>query len=154
MIKGLYHWAVIIGIGDGPGTTFETSPIAWQAATMFFAVLDPVAGVGLWLAAAWGGVVWLTTTISMAAIELLFPQIFGGRIIMVLAELAAIFAYVWLTLLAGRERPRNANPHAAIASLAPRGLSQPRGFGDPPGGFVDAWAKARRGGLVLRPRKS
>ena len=105
MLKGLYHWAVIIGIGDGPGTTFETSPIAWQAATMFFAVLDPVAGVGLWLAAAWGGVVWLTTTISMAAIELLFPQIFGGRIIVVLAELAAIFAYVWLTLMAGRERP-------------------------------------------------
>ena len=105
MIKGLYHWAVIIGIGDGPGTTFETSPIAWQAATMFFAVLDPVAGVGLWLAAAWGGVVWLTTTISMAAIELLFPQIFGGRIIMVLAELATIFAYVWLTLMAARERP-------------------------------------------------
>jgi Family of unknown function (DUF6163) len=105
MIKGLYHWAVIIGIGDGPGTTFETSPIAWQAATMFFAVLDPVAGVGLWLAAAWGGVVWLTTTISMAAIELLFPQIFGGRILMVLAELAAIFAYVWLTLMATRERP-------------------------------------------------
>ena len=105
MIKGLYHWAVIIGIGDGPGSTFETSPIAWQAATMFFAVLDPVAGVGLWLAAAWGGVVWLTTTISMAAIELLFPQIFGGRIIMVLAELGAILAYVWLTLMAGRERP-------------------------------------------------
>ena len=105
MIKGLYHWAVIIGIGDGPGSTFETSPIAWQAATMFFAVIDPVAGVGLWLAAAWGGVVWLTTTISMAAIELLFPQIFGGRIIMVLAELAAIFTYVWLTLMAGRERP-------------------------------------------------
>lgn len=105
MIKGLYHWAVIIGIGDGPGTTFEASPIAWQAATMFFAVLDPVAAVGLWLAAAWGAVVWLTTTISMAAIELLFPQIFGGRILMVLAELAAIFAYAWLTLMAGRERP-------------------------------------------------
>lgn len=105
MIKGLYHWAVIIGIGDGPGSTFETSPIAWQAATMFFAVLDPVAGVGLWLAAAWGGVVWLTTTISMAAIELLFPQIFGGRIIMVIAELGAILAYVWLTLMAARERP-------------------------------------------------
>ena len=105
MIKGLYHWAVIIGIGDGPGSTFETSPIAWQAATMFFAVLDPVAGVGLWLAAAWGGVVWLTTTISMAAIELLFPQIFGGRIIMVIAELGAILAYVWLTLKAAHERP-------------------------------------------------
>lgn len=105
MLKGLYHWAVIIGIGDGPGSTFETSPIAWQAATMFFAVIDLVAAVGLWLAAAWGGVVWLTTAISMAAIELLFPQIFGGRIIMALAEFAAIAVYVWLTLMAARERP-------------------------------------------------
>jgi hypothetical protein len=35
----------------------------------------------------------------------LFPQIFGGRIIMVIAELGAILAYVWLTLMAGRERP-------------------------------------------------
>ena len=52
----------------------------WQAATIFFAVIDLVAAVGLWLAAAWGGVVWLTAAISMAAIELFFPQVFGGRI--------------------------------------------------------------------------
>jgi hypothetical protein len=50
---------------------------------------------------------------AMAAVSMIkglyhwavFPQIFGGRIIMVLAELAAIFAYVWLTLMAARERP-------------------------------------------------
>jgi Family of unknown function (DUF6163) len=107
MIKGLYHWSVILGIGDGPGSssTFELSPVAWQAATMFFAVIDLVAAVGLWLAAAWGGVVWLTSAISMAAIELFFPQIYGGRIVVAMAELGAIFAYVGFTLMAARERP-------------------------------------------------
>ena len=53
----------------------------WQAATIFFAVIDLVAAVGLWLAAAWGGVVWLTAAISMAAIELFFPQVYGGRLV-------------------------------------------------------------------------
>ncbi len=104
MLKGLYHWSAIMGIGDGPGSTFETSPIAWEAATMFFAVIDLVAAVGLWLAAAWGGVLWLTAAISMAAVELFFPQIYGGRITMIVAELAAVFAYVGLTLMSARER--------------------------------------------------
>src|SRR5262245_45126319 len=63
LIKGLYHWARVCGIGEGPNSTFEVAPIAWKAATIFFAVIDLVAAVGLWLAAAWGGVVWLTAAI-------------------------------------------------------------------------------------------
>jgi hypothetical protein len=105
MIKGLYHWSMVIGVGEGPGSTFEASPVAFRAATIFFAVIDLVAAVGLWLAAAWGGVVWLTAAISMAAVELFFPQIYGGAGIIVVLELAVIFAYVGLAFLAARERP-------------------------------------------------
>ena len=105
LVKGLYHWSVVIGIGDGATSSFETSSIAWQAATIFFAVIDLVAAIGLWLAAAWGGVVWLTAAISMAAVELFFPQIYGGRFLVVLAELGMIGGYVALAVLAGRERP-------------------------------------------------
>ena len=105
MLKGLYHWSLVLGIGDGAGTTFEQATMAWQAATIFFAVIDLVAAVGLWLAAAWGGVVWLTASISMAAIELFFPQVFGGRMWFALLEFMAIFAYIGLALMAGRERP-------------------------------------------------
>ena len=54
--------------------------LRYQAATVFFAVIDLVAAVGLWLAAPWGAVVWLTSVISMAAVEALFPQIYGGRL--------------------------------------------------------------------------
>ena len=86
MFKGVYHWSLVLGIGDGAGSTFEDASMPWQAATIFFAVIDLVAAVGLWLAAAWGGVVWLTATISMAAIELFFPQVYGGRIWIALFE--------------------------------------------------------------------
>src|SRR5688572_25132738 len=80
MVKGLYHWALICGVGDSGDSTFELAPMSWKAATVFFAVIDLVAAVGLWLAAAWGGVVWLTAATSMAAIEIFFPQIYGGQL--------------------------------------------------------------------------
>ena len=104
MAKGLYHWALVLGIGDGSGSFFENGPVPWQAATVFFAVIDLVAAVGLWLAAAWGGVVWLTAAISMAAVEVFFPQVFGGSSFVVLLEIVSIFAYVGLALMAGRAR--------------------------------------------------
>ncbi len=91
MIKGIYHWSLVLGIGDGAGSTFEQASMPWQAATIFFAVIDLVAAVGLWLAAAWGGVVWLTASISMAAIELFFPQVYGGRLWIAILEFIAIF---------------------------------------------------------------
>ena len=105
MLKGIYHWSLVLGVGDGSGSTFEAASMAWQAATIFFAVIDLVAAVGLWLAAAWGGVVWLTSAISMAAIELFFPQVFGGRLWIAIPEFIAIAIYIGLALMAGRERP-------------------------------------------------
>src|SRR2546423_9573672 len=112
MLKGIYHWSLVLGIGDGEGSTFEQAAMPWQAATVFFAVIDLVAAVGLWLAAAWGGAVWLTASISMAAIELFFPQVVGGRLWIAVPELVAIPIYIRLALLAGRERPGRSLPFA------------------------------------------
>ena len=105
LFKGMHHWSLVLGIGDGDGSTFESATMPWQAATVFFAVIDLVAAVGLWLAAAWGGVVWLTAAISMAAIEMLFPQVYGGRLWIAVLEIVAILVYSFLTLKAGNERP-------------------------------------------------
>ena len=57
--------------------------MAWQTATVYFAVIELVAAVGLWLATPWGAVVWLTTVVSMAVIELMFPAIYGGSLVVV-----------------------------------------------------------------------
>ena len=48
MFKGIYHWSLVLGIADGDGSTFEQASTPWQAATVFFAVIDLVAAVGLW----------------------------------------------------------------------------------------------------------
>src|SRR5271166_1754569 len=80
ILKGLYHWAQVTGFAGSEEEAFENQPTAWQAATVYFAVIELVAAVGLWLATPWGAVVWLTTVVSMAVIELMFPGIYGGKI--------------------------------------------------------------------------
>ena len=105
MLKGLYHWSRVCGIGVAPSEVFQYHSIAWQSATVFFAVIDLVAAVGLWLAAAWGAVIWLTSVASMLAVEIFFPQVFDGGMITGLLEGALLALYLWLALKAAREQP-------------------------------------------------
>ncbi len=105
MLKGLYHWANICGVGAGEEDLYASHSIAWQTATVFFAVIDLVAAVGLWLAAAWGAVIWLTAVASMVAVQLFFPQVFGRGFITILFEGAMLAVYLYLALKAAREQP-------------------------------------------------
>jgi Family of unknown function (DUF6163) len=105
MLKGLYHWTIVCGIDAPTPGGFADYPTPYQSATAFFAVIDLVAAVGLWLAAPWGAVVWLTSIISMIAVEMLFPQIYGGRILLVIVEFAWLGTYLVLALRAAREQP-------------------------------------------------
>jgi hypothetical protein len=105
LLKGLYHWAVVCGVDAQTPGAFADYATPYQSATVFFAVIDLVAAVGLWLAAPWGAVVWLTSVISMMAVELLFPQIYGGRLWVAAIEFLLLVNYLWLALLAARERP-------------------------------------------------
>jgi hypothetical protein len=103
--KGLYHWAQVTGVVGGEEDAFENQTMAWQASTVYFAVIELVAAVGLWLATPWGAVVWLTTVVSMAVIELMFPGIYGGSLTVVGLEAGMLAAYLGLAWLAARERP-------------------------------------------------
>jgi hypothetical protein len=105
LLKGLYHWSRVCGIGAPADNGFESHAIAWQTATVFFAVLDLVAAVGLWLAAAWGAVVWLTSVVSMAAVEVFFPNVYGGSLVIVAIEMMLLGAYLYLAIMSARERP-------------------------------------------------
>jgi Family of unknown function (DUF6163) len=105
IMKGLYHWAQVTGFIGGEDDAFENQTMAWQAATVYFAVIELVAAVGLWLATPWGAVVWLTTVVSMAVIELMFPAIYGGSLVVVGIEAVMLAAYLVLAWMAARERP-------------------------------------------------
>jgi hypothetical protein len=105
LLKGLYHWGQVCSIGVSPDQTFEMHSMAWQSATVFFAVIDLVAAVGLWLAAAWGAVVWLTSVVSMAVVEVFFPGVYGTSIFIVVVEVGLLCVYLWLAIHAAREQP-------------------------------------------------
>src|SRR5258708_31789545 len=66
ILKGLYHWAQVTGFIGGEEEAFENQAMAWQAATVYFAVIELVAAVGLWLAPPSGAGVWLPTGGSLA----------------------------------------------------------------------------------------
>ena len=106
LLKGLYHWARVTGISLDGGQSFELHSIAWQTATVFFAVIDLVAAVGLWLAAAWGAVIWLMSVASMLAVEIFFPQVFGAPLWIGSIEGGLLAAYLVLALKAAQEQPQ------------------------------------------------
>jgi len=106
LIKGLYHWAQVCGIGAPADAGFEAHTVAWQTATVFFAVIDLVAAVGLWLVAPWGAVVWLTSTVTMIVVHVFFDQVYGTDFLVILVGAVLIVAYLVLAVLAAREHPR------------------------------------------------
>lgn len=75
--EGLEQWGRIIAPASGSFLDLST-PI--MSATIFFAVLNPIAAVGLWLIAPWGWVVWLLTLIAQVFVVSMKPSffLFGG----------------------------------------------------------------------------
>ena len=39
MLKGLYHWSRVCGVGVDANDAFQYHSVAWQAATVYFAVI-------------------------------------------------------------------------------------------------------------------
>ena len=69
-------------------------------AIMFFAVIDLLAAVGLWLATPWGGVLWLLASVSQIFVTLGVRHVFGAA--WIVADLTLILIYFALTWQAGR----------------------------------------------------
>jgi uncharacterized membrane protein (DUF2068 family) len=102
LAKGLMHWSLVLGLGEGQDTRFLAMPVMTQSATVFFAVLDLVAAVGLWMAAAWGGVIWLIAALSHLLLNIFMPHVFGRQISFVSVIAILIVVYLGLTFLAAR----------------------------------------------------
>lgn len=93
MAKGLMAWAVIFGIGGEGQAPFESRLLSFQAITVYFAVIDLVAAVGLWLTSTWGGVLWLLAAISQLLLGFFFPRLLPITPWMAGSYIALIAAY-------------------------------------------------------------
>ncbi|MEJ8474190.1 DUF6163 family protein [Roseibium algae] len=104
---GVIHWARIVGFVPWRGQWFWDMPVEWQAATVFFAVLDLVAATGLWLAVSWGTVMWLFRAMSQIVMHSLFSDIYGRRPYEISFYILTIAIYLLLMYLMERENRTN-----------------------------------------------
>ncbi|BAF87543.1 MULTISPECIES: DUF6163 family protein [Azorhizobium] len=103
LLEGIYHWAMICGVGDGRETRFESLPMAAQGVVIWSAIIDPIAGVGLWLGAGWAVVLWLLATASQVVVGAWAPDGMSRLLVFTLFEVALVIAYAVLSIRAARE---------------------------------------------------
>ncbi len=101
IFRGLIRWDDVLSARQEP---FAASHAIMVTEAAFFCVADIVAGVGLWMATSWGGILWLVTASIGLIATLIAPHpgllrqlAFGGDIILMVG-------YFVLNWYAARER--------------------------------------------------
>lgn len=102
IVKGLASWAAILGMWPTAG--FEGRAMGVQATLIYFAVIDLLAAVGLWMASTWGGVLWLLAVMSHVILAFFFPRIVTGGLATTIFVVTTIVLYLAVSWLAARER--------------------------------------------------
>lgn len=101
MFQGLMQWKLILAPDSVP---LDALPMPVATAIGFFAVIDLLAAVGLWLASPWGGVLWIFSASASVVVSLFMPGFHaGGRLVMAI-DLALMVVYFVLTWQAAQER--------------------------------------------------
>ena len=102
IVQGLLQWSAFMLPHDD---LFEHLRMTQSAAVMFFAVIDFLAAVGLWLATPWGGVLWLFAAISQIFVAVSVRQVIAPT--WIVSDVVLIALYFGLTWQAGRvQRPQ------------------------------------------------
>ena len=102
-IQGFLQWSAIL---LPPEPLFDKVSALCCAAVIFFATVNYVAAVGLWLATPWGGVIWLLAAIAQILVALTLPGFFS--MLWIGADIVLIGLYLNLMWRAG---------HAGTASF-------------------------------------
>jgi hypothetical protein len=93
-VKGLVHWGLLLGDAGGEGVGAD---LEYQAANIYFAVLDPIASVGLWMTSSWGAILWLLAAVSQIAACAAFNEVYGTLWPLLVFELMSVGVYVYIT---------------------------------------------------------
>jgi hypothetical protein len=99
VLQGLLQWSAIL---LPPEPLFDNVSALRGAAVIFFATVNLVAAVGLWLATPWGGVIWLLGAIAQILVAVALPEFFsmlwiGATIVLIVIY----FCLMWRASHAG-----------------------------------------------------
>ncbi|KPL54941.1 DUF6163 family protein [Prosthecomicrobium hirschii] len=100
---GILSWAYVIGATDLGSTPFMDQRVPVKNAIAVFAAIDLVASVGLWMATAWGVVLWCVNTAIRVTLHTAYSDLHGGNTVLTAIEVGAVVVYVVLAFLAWRE---------------------------------------------------
>lgn len=106
IFKGLTYWSGLFGFGDGPGSLFQSQPLDTQAATVFFAVIDLVAGVALWLGSTWGAMLWLLAAALQLMADIVVLEPSGFLVLLTMIEVVLVAGYVIIRFMVHIETDR------------------------------------------------
>jgi len=101
--KGLFEWALILGAVPSLGD-FSRMTLPQQSSIVVFACLDFLAAIGLWLAAPWGGAIWLLCAVVEAASPAFSPRAATIGFSVAFLNVALVAGYFFLSWRAVRER--------------------------------------------------
>ncbi|MCX7341680.1 MAG: DUF6163 family protein [Hyphomicrobiales bacterium] len=104
MAQGLTYWATILDAGSTASRAFEARTLSFQAVTIYFAVVDILSAVGLWLLAPWGSVVWLIAAVSRLVLASVFPLTVPLGLIAAAAVIGCVVIYGALALMLARSQ--------------------------------------------------
>lgn len=96
IFKGLIYWTVLLGAGDGVGSAFGAMPLDTQVVTIFFAVIDLITGVALWLGSGWGSMLWLIMAGIQVLAGILVEELPGFTVLLTMMQLLFVAGYVLL----------------------------------------------------------
>ena len=97
---GAIHWLDLL---SRTSEAFASMSAQRLAATYFFCAMDFVAAIGLWLAAPWGGVVWLVTVGVQVLSFILLPAFWTHGVLLMWADAVLVPLYLASAWYAGRE---------------------------------------------------
>ena len=102
IVQGLSQWIAVLTTGpDGVSRLSTLAPPAMGAA-VFFAVVDFVAAIGLWLAAPWGGVIWLVAVGAQILVAVVMPGFLDHPLATGLVDVALMTGYLALVWFAAQ----------------------------------------------------
>lgn len=102
VMKGLGAWAIILGVWN-PAELFSDTPFDFQTTVVYFAVIDLIAAVGLWMVSAWGGVMWLIAVTSQLVLSVFFPRLVANSLWISVALVSLMAVYLLLSWASGRD---------------------------------------------------
>lgn len=105
ILRALYLWFCFTGLLPAMAPAFAVAP----AGTLPFALLTGsaivslIAGLGLWLLAPWGAVLWLVLVATDAVLFFLLPDLSAVRPLVVALNGVLVTAYLVLALMVRRQ---------------------------------------------------